>query len=90
MLTRYRLKVMVFVLIFSISAGWFPGKARADLSIEDEKQLGDKFLHAALQQLKLVEDPEVVGYVNRVGQTVVAHLEVHTFPYDFYASTILW
>ena len=84
MMARYRLKVLVFVLIFSISAGWFPGKARADMSIEDEKQLGDKFLRAALLQLKLVEDPEVVGYVNKVGQTVVAHLEVHTFPYDFY------
>jgi predicted Zn-dependent protease len=84
MMTRYRLKVLVFVLIFSMLGGWFPGKASADLSIEEEKRLGDKFLHAALQQLKLVEDPEVVGYVNKVGQTVVAHLEVHTFPYDFY------
>ena len=84
MIARHRWKVLVFLVIFLISAGWFPGKARADLSIEDEKKLGDKFLHAALQQLKLVEDPEVVGYVNKVGQTVVAHLEVHTFPYDFY------
>ncbi|MEJ2429818.1 MAG: hypothetical protein P8075_13000 [Deltaproteobacteria bacterium] len=64
MMTRYRLKVLVFVLIFSMLGGWFPGKASADLSIEEEKRLGDKFLHAALQQLKLVEDPEVVGYVN--------------------------
>ncbi|MCG6982591.1 MAG: M48 family metalloprotease [Deltaproteobacteria bacterium] len=84
MMTKYRLKVLVLVLIFSMLGGWFPGKARADLSIEDEKKMGDKFLHAALQQLKLVEDPEVVGYVNKVGQNVVAHLEVHTFPYDFY------
>ena len=84
MMAKYRWKISVLVLIFVISAVWSSGKARADLSVEDEKKLGDKFLRAALQQLRLVEDPEVVGYVNRVGQTVVAHLESHTFPYDFY------
>jgi predicted Zn-dependent protease len=75
---------LIFLVIFVISAGWSNGKARADFSIEDEKKLGEKFLHAVLQQLRLVEDPEVVGYVDRVGQTVVDHLEVHTFPYHFY------
>jgi predicted Zn-dependent protease len=75
---------LIFLVIFVISAGWSTGKARADFSIEDEKKLGEKFLHAVLQQLRLVEDPEVVGYVDRVGQTVVDHLEVHTFPYHFY------
>jgi predicted Zn-dependent protease len=83
-MAKYRLKILILVAIFVFSVGWPTGKARADLSIEDEKKLGDKFLHAALLQLKLVEDPEVVDYVSKVGQTVVAHLEVHTFPYDFY------
>jgi predicted Zn-dependent protease len=83
-MAKYRLKILMLLVIFVFSAGWPTGNARADLSIEDEKKLGDKFLRAALQQLKLVEDPEVVGYVSKVGQTVVAHLEVHTFPYDFY------
>ena len=84
MIARYRLNILIFLVIFVISAGWSTGKARADFSIEDEKKLGEKFLHAVLQQLRLVEDPEVVGYVDRVGQTVVDHLEVHTFPYHFY------
>jgi predicted Zn-dependent protease len=84
MIGRHRLNILIFLVIFVISAGWSTGKARADFSIEDEKKLGEKFLHAVLQQLRLVEDPEVVGYVDRVGQTVVDHLEVHTFPYHFY------
>jgi predicted Zn-dependent protease len=71
-------------MILVVSAGWITGNARADFSIEDEKKLGEKFLQAVLQQLKLVGDPEVVGYVNRVGQTIVDHLEVHNFPYHFY------
>jgi len=84
MMAKHRWRILVFVVIFMISAGWLPGKARADFSIDDEKKLGDKFLKAVLRQLRLIEDPEVVGYVDRVGQTVVAHLEVHTFPYHFY------
>jgi len=78
MIGRHRLNILIFLVIFVISAGWSTGKARADFSIEDEKKLGEKFLHAVLQQLRLVEDPEVVGYVDRVGQTVVDHLEVHS------------
>jgi len=84
MLARHRWKALVFLMIFVLAIGWLPGEAGADFSIEDEKKLGEKFLHAVLQQLRLVEDPEVVSYVSRVGETIVAHLEVHTFPYHFY------
>ena len=58
--------------------------AKADLSIEEEKKLGRKFMKAALSQLRLIQDPEVVGFVDRVGQDVVKHLEFHHFPYHFY------
>jgi len=84
MMTRRWCKVLIFCIIFVISAGWPSAKARADFSIDDEKRLGEKFLRAVLQQLRLVQDPEVVGFVDRVGQRVVDHLEVHTFPYHFY------
>ena len=58
--------------------------ARADLSIEEEKKIGRQFMKAALSQLRLIQDPEVVGYVDRVGQDVVKHLDFHHFPYHFY------
>jgi len=58
--------------------------AQAELTIDDERKLGDQFLKAALRQLPLIQDPDVVGYVNDVGQKVVAHLETHNFPYHFY------
>ena len=58
--------------------------AKAQLSIEEEKKMGDKFLIAALRQLELIQDQDVAGYENRVGQRVVNHLDVHIFPYHFY------
>ena len=58
--------------------------ALAGLSIEQERKMGEEFLKAALRYLRFVEDPEVVDYVNKVGQSIVGHLEVHAFPYHFY------
>lgn len=58
--------------------------ALAQLSIEEEKEMGQKFLLAAMRQLKLIQDPEVVDYENRIGNRVVDHLDVYIFPYHFY------
>jgi predicted Zn-dependent protease len=46
--------------------------------------LGQQFLVAVLAQLPLVQDPEVVGYVNKVGRDVVNHLQSHNFPFHFF------
>ena len=58
--------------------------AQAQLSIEEEKEMGQKFLLAAMRQLKLIQDPEVIDYENRIGNRVVEHLDVYIFPYHFY------
>ncbi|MFP3869560.1 MAG: M48 family metalloprotease [Syntrophobacteria bacterium] len=77
-------KVLYFLVIFMLLSG-FPGKpALADLSIDAERKLGEQFLQAAFRHLRFVEDPEVTNFVDRVGQRLVEHLEVHTFPYQFY------
>ncbi|MGD8371260.1 MAG: M48 family metalloprotease [Syntrophobacterales bacterium] len=76
--------ILVFLSAFLIVVGPFNGPVQAELSIEDEQKMGKQFIIAALRYLKLVEDPEVAAYLNRVGQRVVNHLEVHTFNYNFY------
>ena len=59
-------------------------EAQAQLSIEEEKKMGQRFLVEALRHLKLIDDPEVTGYENKVGQKLVNHLDAHIFPYHFY------
>lgn len=61
-----------------------PPPVSAEISIEQEKEMGEKFLKAARQHLQFIEDPEIVDYVNRIGQRLVRHLDAHTFPYRFY------
>ncbi|UCF01254.1 MAG: M48 family metalloprotease [Deltaproteobacteria bacterium] len=84
MTVRKPWKLLIYLVALLIVVGPQTRLAQADLSIEEEKKIGRKFLKAALSQLRLIQDPEVVGYVNRVGQDVVKHLEVHAFPYHFY------
>jgi predicted Zn-dependent protease len=78
------LKSLAILLALLLVIGPIQRSARADLTIGDEQKLGDEFLKAALRELPMIQDPDVVGYVNSVGQRLVAHLESHTFPYHFY------
>jgi len=84
MLRRRTVKLISLLVMVCLLVWPFARIADASLSIEEEKKLGEKFLKAILQQLKLIEDPEVIGFVNRVGQDIVEHLRVHNFPYHFY------
>ena len=77
-------RLLIYVVALLIVVGPPSKLAQADLSVEEEKKLGRKFMKAALSQLRLIQDPEVVDFVDRVGQDVVKHLEFHHFPYHFY------
>jgi len=60
------------------------GAARAHaVSFQEERDLGRNFDLAAHQQLPFVKDPEVVAYVERVGQRIVGHLDDSFFEYHF-------
>ena len=84
MTARKPWRLLIYLVALLIVVGPPTRLARADLSIEEEKKIGRQFMKAALSQLRLIQDPEVVGYVDRVGQDVVKHLDFHHFPYHFY------
>jgi predicted Zn-dependent protease len=58
------------------------GAAQA-VSLEAERELGRRFDLAARGQLPLIADPEVVGYVDAVGQQIVRGLDDSFFAYQF-------
>jgi predicted Zn-dependent protease len=55
------------------------------LSPEDEKQLGDQLSAEVRQKEKVLDDPKVQGYVNTLGQRLVAQApeEERPFPFQF-------
>lgn len=56
-----------------------PPEARAflfdDFSVEDEKELGEKFYNLIRSRLPIIEDPEITGYVKSVVDRVAATME---------------
>ena len=81
---RRPLRSLIFLAALLVLLGPMSTLVQAELSIEEERKLGEQFLVAVLAQLPLIQDPEVVDYVNKVGQDVVKHLEFHNFPFHFY------
>ena len=81
---RRRLRSVIFLAALLVLLGPMSTLVQADLSIEEERKLGQQFVVAVLAQLPVIQDPEVVGFVNKVGQDVVNHLEFHNFPFHFY------
>ncbi|WP_456370249.1 M48 family metalloprotease [Thermodesulfatator atlanticus] len=68
---------LVFLFLFQ-----YP--AFALMSHEDEAKLGQKVLETLQKQGVLLDDPEIVGYVQDVGERIIAHIGPHYFPFKFY------
>jgi beta-barrel assembly-enhancing protease len=54
------------------------------ISIQEEEKLGSEFLKYVRQHSQLVEDPMIIGYVNQVGQKLLAGMPPQPFTYHFY------
>jgi beta-barrel assembly-enhancing protease len=53
------------------------------VSVEKERELGRNFALAARSHLPLLNDPAVLGYVNRIGQRIASSLDDSFFDYHF-------
>jgi len=56
----------------------------AGITIQEEEILGKEFLKLATQQYRIIDDPAVTKYVNRVGRKILAQLPPQPFQYRFY------
>ena len=74
-----RLMVGLLLIVLACASG---GVARASTS--DEQELGKQFCLEARALLPLLDDVEITGYVNRIGQKIVAGLGDQPFAYQFF------
>lgn len=75
------MKALILVLI-SLLILWVDSYAM--MSIEDERKLGEKLLIEVKKQVKLVNDPEIVSFVNRVSRRVLEEVDGRYFDFKFY------
>ena len=54
------------------------------VSLDEEWQLGQQIERDLAQQLPLVDDPVLTGYINQMGQKVVAQTPMANLPWRFY------
>jgi predicted Zn-dependent protease len=54
------------------------------LTVKEEEELSGEILDIIYKQLQIVEDPDIVEYVNKVGNQIVAVLDEPLFNYRFY------
>ncbi len=72
---------VIFILCCSIIV---PRPASALMSIEKERELGDRLLLMVKSRTTLVEDPEIVGYVTDIGHKILRHVNGKFFHYRFF------
>jgi len=53
------------------------------ISVDEEKQLGDKFAAEIEKQHQVVTDPEVQAFIDRVGKKLLTGVQKVEFPYTF-------
>src|SRR6185295_9035496 len=57
--------------------------ARAGMSYQAERELGGQFALAARRELPFVTDPDILVYVDQLGQSIVRQLGDSFFEYHF-------
>ncbi|MBX6424015.1 M48 family metallopeptidase [Thermosulfurimonas sp. F29] len=73
-----------FLLFFSLSLLLPRPPVLAILSPEEEAKLGRKILTQIRAKAELVQDPEVIEYLNRIGKRLLAVAGPRYFPFKFY------
>ena len=73
----------LFITVGIIIIGCY-GQANGLISIEKEKELGKKILQMVYENAELINDPEVVGFVAKVGNRILDHVGIKYFDYQFF------
>ncbi|MBW2566492.1 MAG: M48 family metalloprotease [Deltaproteobacteria bacterium] len=79
--------VAVLITVVTIRSG-FPADpfslSRINLTTKQERELGKKFMLHVRKHLVIIDDPSITGYVDRIGQHIVAQLPTSPFDFHFY------
>jgi predicted Zn-dependent protease len=56
----------------------------AAITIQEEEKLGREFMKLAHRRYRVIEDPAIAGYVNRIGRRLLAQIPPQPFQYRFF------
>jgi predicted Zn-dependent protease len=70
--------------IFISTFGWMAPREVQALSLSDEKKLGRKTMEQIRDHFSLIEDGEIIAYVQAVGNRIAEQLGTTTYSFQFY------
>ncbi|MBA3018440.1 MAG: M48 family metalloprotease [Desulfobacteraceae bacterium] len=79
----YKKIFIIFTALILLTDVCFP-KAALSISVKKEEEMGREFMRVVLEHFKLIEDPFIVNYVNKIGNKIVSALPPQPFNYRFY------
>jgi predicted Zn-dependent protease len=74
--------VVCLILIFAMSS--LAPTAAHSITVSEEEQMSQQMLDLIHKRFEIVEDPEIVTYVNKIGDRILAILPKQPFKYHFY------
>jgi predicted Zn-dependent protease len=76
--------IVTFVALCFILSVSLPTAGIASMTVQEEKQMGDKLAREIQQNVDMVNDPLVGEYVSEVGRRITDAAQDHRFDYHFY------
>ena len=77
-------KIMVIVGVVAFILNLVPTRPVSSLTIKEEEDLARQVMGSILRQAPMVDDPDIVAYVNKIGKRILAHIPEQPFKYHFY------
>ena len=80
---KFRQPIAILIAVAFFITVCMPAGVSA-ITVQEENELAEEFLQAVHQQYKIIKDPAIANYINRIGRRVVAELPQQPFTYHFY------
>jgi predicted Zn-dependent protease len=77
-------KIMVIAGVVAFILNLVPTPPVSSITVKEEEDLGRKVLGSIFRQVRMVDDPDIVTYVNKIGRRILSHISEQPFRYHFY------
>jgi predicted Zn-dependent protease len=75
---------ILLCVVIIIACGVIFPKGVSAITLQEEEELSREFMKLIMAHYELIKDPDIVNYVNDIGQKIVAALPPQPFSYHFY------
>jgi predicted Zn-dependent protease len=76
-------KILILCVALLCAGLWIARTGRA-ITLAEEEKLGEEFMRMAKRQYRMIDDPAIVGCVEKIGARLMAALAPQPFEYHFH------